>query len=54
MVELKKCPCCGSRNNMIQDVYYAVEWRVLCLTCGLQTKVFRTKVEAATAWNRRA
>ena len=56
---MKCCPCCGgSQINLVEskhgmspdtvDMYY-----VTCTLCGLRTRTFGSKCDAANAWNTR-
>lgn len=60
MFDMKDCPCCGgSLINIVEskhgmspdtvDMYY-----VTCTLCGLRTRTFGSKCDAANAWNTRS
>ena len=51
MMELKKCPYCGSEYVLLRhefSVYY-----VRCIHCGLFSKFAKTPDEAIKIWNKR-
>ena len=53
-MELKPCPFCGGigmfrLKNIVDD---DSNW-IYCIKCGIETKIFSTKEEAAEMWNRR-
>lgn len=53
MIELKKCPFCGSAAHMYEPMIKC--YCVVCVNseCSCRTIVYRTKEKAAKAWNRR-
>ncbi len=62
MDELKPCPWCGNKSEVIQTKCISngfVGYRVWhssfgCLMEGMQTRIMDTPGEAIEAWNRRA
>lgn len=54
---IKDCPCCGGppfarvtrrvNKNDCEGFY------IMCRTCGMETAIFPSLLEAVTAWNRR-
>lgn len=59
-IELKNCPCCGSKAKIYKSVLlFNCEAKVMCPTCRLQTVTYKeTSMEnaiwfAVNAWNRR-
>lgn len=55
-IELKPCSFCGSNANEIKEYWVRrnIWYYVQCCGCGYDSECFRTKEEAAEAWNRRA
>ena len=49
--ELKPCPFCGSKAEMLKDTSYILQDYVSCPECRLHTCNFRTPEEAAADWN---
>lgn len=60
MFDMKDCPCCGgsqinlveSKHGMSPDI--AGMYYVTCTLCGLRTRTFDSKHDAANAWNTRS
>jgi Lar family restriction alleviation protein len=50
MIELKKCPFCGSKADMAgtQDTYL-----IVCCSCGSGSNAYDTEKDAVDAWNKR-
>ena len=49
-IKLKPCPFCGGMNfYYFKRKYYVLE----CLHCGARLRAYKTKKEAAEAWNTR-
>ena len=61
MYELKPCPFCGGKAELIQTkclsngrvLYHVFHYELKCRTNGIQTKNMETQEEAIEAWNRR-
>ena len=59
MIELKKCPFCGSENVGFSQAFWN-KWFIRCRTCGCRTDEmyesadYAVKEELAEKWNRRA
>lgn len=53
--KLKRCPCCGHRAGIKHvKLRYATDYYlVICRTCGVQTRKYKTAEGARTAWNKR-
>ena len=52
MDELKPCPFCGSKAEMLNCS--PKDWLVICpVCCGMVERWVETKEEAITQWNRR-
>ena len=53
---LKECPFCGEKEALEMKEHWMCRdrWFVQCYGCGCNSACFRTKEEAAEAWNRRA
>lgn len=54
MRELKPCPFCDGKAELVD---YGLTGRlkvVMCLDCGARTRVFERGENACDAWNRRA
>lgn len=55
-IELKPCRFCGSKENEIKEYWMRRNrkmWYIRCCGCWYESECFRTKEEAAEAWNRR-
>lgn len=53
MAELKPCPFCGGKAEMLN--YSPSEWLVYCPACqGMVEQWRKTEQEAVEQWNRRA
>lgn len=48
----KPCPCCGAGTRTEQAIE-RFGYRVVCVGCGLQTRVEATPDKAVALWNRR-
>lgn len=58
MEELKKCPFCGGKADLVDYGLTGMMKAVQCSECGARTRAFDPKVKrgenAIDAWNRRA
>ena len=58
VIELKPCPFCGGKAEMVEQRLYGntpTHFGVCCGSCYQGTwRWHRTEAEAAAAWNRRA
>ena len=62
MAELKPCPFCGDKSDLIQTtclnngcvLYHVYHYSLRCPTNGIRTENRPTAEEAIDAWNRRA
>ena len=60
MSELKPCPCCNGKADIVMmDEYYdgntwVYHYSIECKTCGLVTRSDTDRVIAGELWNRRA
>lgn len=61
MTEMKRCPFCGGKADVIalhnspHEVWKPTDWFVACRDCGAGTmRFFKRPNEAREAWNRRA
>lgn len=53
--ELKPCPFCGGKAELIERIYGAYkDVTVACKQCGIRSTLFSNDLEAITFWNRRA
>lgn len=55
MVELKSCPFCGGKAELIKTSGYSGNhyYYVRCFGCGIQTMQYSNKDVAADIWNKR-
>lgn len=56
--ELKQCKCGNTKPELHSDFYpfedpHQMNW-VMCHKCKTETKVYFTKEEAISAWNKRS
>lgn len=51
--KLKSCPFCGS-NDVTLILSLGLSWFAGCGECGARTREYKSSIDAATAWNRRA
>ena len=51
VIKIKKCPCCDGEAYYIS--YDRVRFRVRCVECGLETKLYIGEEKAIEAWNKR-
>jgi len=49
MIELKPCPFCGGKAEIMGVTYVYIE----CPDCGVKTRGYRDEEDAIETWNRR-
>lgn len=52
MPDLKPCPMCRGRSDVFHTDFHG--YKVVCLTCGMQTRGYDSIELAIARWNRRA
>ena len=53
MSELRRCPFCGERDDMLGFMRTPYAWAVACLVCQAVGPLTFPKAKAIAAWNRR-
>ena len=58
-VKLKNCPCCNKKAHFrfsferFFGLGHHARYSAHCSACGLHTRLYRTRQQAANAWNMR-
>ena len=52
MTEVKTCPFCGGKADLVQNVRTGF-WYVICRNCDIGTFQYSTAEKARRVWNRR-
>ena len=48
-----RCGCGGEAVKVQHELFDRVfKWRIHCMKCGIETRMYNTEAEAITAWNR--